>query len=309
MLKNRAEKIVMNAIIQYVDLNKKVWQYTLLAILAIIWGSSFILMKKGLLSFTSMQVASFRIFISFTLLIPLAIRRLKKIKKKHIFPLMVVGFLGNGIPAFLFTTAQTRVSSSMAGILNALTPLFALLVGLIIYKVRFIWPNILGIIVGLFGAAGLVVIGADFNFEAKNLYPLLIVLATLFYAFSVNMIKQKLSDLDSITIISVAFIFIGPFAGMYLLGTDYSKALSSPDWIQNFAYIFLLAMFSSVVANIFFNSLIHHTSALFASSVTYVIPIVAISWGLLDGETILLTQLAAIAAILMGVYLVNKKKV
>lgn len=299
----------MNAIIQLVDLNKKVWQYTLLAVLAVIWGSSFILMKKGLLSFTAMQVASFRIFISFVLLIPLIIRRLKRVQKKHIFPLMVVGFLGNGIPAFLFTTAQTRVSSSMAGILNALTPLFALLVGLIIYKVRFIWPNILGIIVGLIGAASLVIFGADFNFEARNLYPLLIVLATLFYAFSINVIKQKLSDLDSITIISVAFIFIGPLGGLYLLGSDYSKALSNPGWVQNFACIFLLAMFSSVLANIFFNSLIKHTNALFASSVTYVIPIVAISWGLLDGETLLLTQLAAIGAILIGVYLVNKKKV
>lgn len=276
--------------------------------LALIWGSSFILMKKGLLSFTDIQVASFRIFISFVLLLPLTISRIKRVKRRHIIPLLVVGFLGNGLPAFLFTKAQTQVSSSMAGVLNALTPLFALLVGLIIYKVKFIWHNILGIIVGLFGAAALVLISSGFNISAQNLYPLLIVLATIFYAFSVNVIKQKLADLDSVTIIAAAFTFIGPFGGIFLLGSDFSKALTSPNLIQNFSCIFLLAMLSSVLATILFNYLIKYTTALFASSVTYVIPIVAIFWGLIDGESIIIPQFFAIGAILIGVYLVNKKR-
>ena len=298
----------MQAVIQAVDLNKKVWQWILLTILALIWGSSFILMKKGMQSFTNMQVASFRIFISFTLLIPLIIKRLNRVKKRHIFPLLIVGFLGNGIPAFLFTKAQTEVSSSMAGVLNALTPLFALLVGFLIYKVKFTRLNIFGIILGLAGASSLILVNSGMDLSTKNLYPLLIVLATIFYAFSVNITKEKLADLDSVSIIATAFMFIGPLAGIYLLNTDFTEAISKPDIIQHFGCIFLLALFSSVVATILFNYLIKYTTALFASTVTYVIPIVAIFWGLLDGETILTSQAMAIGIILLGIYLVNKKR-
>jgi drug/metabolite transporter (DMT)-like permease len=298
----------MQAIIQLVDLNKKIWQYLLLAFLAIIWGSSFILMKKGLLAFNDMQVASFRIFISFVLLMPLAVKRVKRVKRRHILPLLVVGFIGNGIPAFLFTKAQTQVSSSMAGVLNSLTPLFALLVGLIIFKVKFIWQNLLGIVLGLLGASALVIISSGASFSTKNLYPLLIVLATMCYAFTVNLIKQKLADLDSVTIIAMAFLFIGPFGGIYLASSDFTYALQSPYLLQSFSSVFLLAMFGSALATILFNYLIKYTTALFASSVTYIIPIVAIMWGLLDGETLIASQMLSISVILIGVYLVNKKK-
>jgi drug/metabolite transporter (DMT)-like permease len=291
-----------------VDLNKKIWQYLLLAFLAIIWGSSFILMKKGLLAFNDMQVASFRIFISFVLLMPLAVKRVKRVKRRHILPLLVVGFIGNGIPAFLFTKAQTQVSSSMAGVLNSLTPLFALLVGLIIFKVKFIWQNLLGIVLGLLGASALVIISSGASFSTKNLYPLLIVLATMCYAFTVNLIKQKLADLDSVTIIAMAFLFIGPFGGIYLASSDFTYALQSPYLLQSFSSVFLLAMFGSALATILFNYLIKYTTALFASSVTYIIPIVAIMWGLLDGETLIASQMLSISVILIGVYLVNKKK-
>jgi drug/metabolite transporter (DMT)-like permease len=298
----------MQAIIQLVDLNKKIWQYLLLAFLAIIWGSSFILMKKGLLAFNDMQVASFRIFISFVLLMPLVVKRVKRVKRRHILPLLVVGFIGNGIPAFLFTKAQTQVSSSMAGVLNSLTPLFALLVGLIIFKVKFIWQNLLGIVLGLLGASALVIISSGASFSTKNLYPLLIVLATMCYAFTVNLIKQKLADLDSVTIIAMAFLFIGPFGGIYLASSDFTYALQSPHLLQSFSSVFLLAMFGSALATILFNYLIKYTTALFASSVTYIIPIVAIMWGLLDGETLIASQMLSISVILIGVYLVNKKK-
>ncbi len=298
----------MQAIIQLVDLNKKIWQWALILFLAIIWGSSFILMKKGLLAFSDMQVASFRIFISFVLLLPLLFKRIKRVKKRHFIPLLVVGFIGNGIPAFLFTKAQTQVSSSMAGVLNSLTPLFALLVGLVVFKVKFIRQNIFGIILGLIGASALVLIGSGFNLSVQNLYPLLIVLATICYAFTVNLIKQKLSDLDGVTIIVIAFSFIGPFGGIYLLTSDFNYAMQSPHLLQSFSSVFLLAMFGSALATILFNYLIKYTTALFASSVTYIIPIVAIMWGLLDGETLVASQMLSISVILVGVYLVNKKK-
>lgn len=298
----------MNAIIQLVDLNKKTWQLTLLVFLALIWGSSFILMKKGLNSFTYMQVAAFRMAISFFLLIPFIAKRIKRVKSKHILPLVINGIIGYGIPAFLFTKAQTNVSSSIAGVLNSLTPLFALIVGYIIFKVKFSWQNTAGITLGLVGATILIIYQPEQNFEITNLYPLLIVMATICYAFAINVVKEKLADLDGLTIAAISFFFIGPFCTIYLFFSDYTFALSQPDLVKNFSYIFLLALFSSVIAIILFNYLIKFTTALFASSVTYVIPVVAILWGVLDGESILDIQYLAISIILIGVYLVNKKK-
>lgn len=290
-----------------INLSNRGWQWLTLSVLALIWGSSFIFMKRGLESFTDMQVAAFRIFISFIFLLPFAILRFRKLKKEQLKSLLLVGFIGNGIPAFLFTKAQTQVSSSFAGMLNSLVPLFALIIGYVFYKVHAKSKNILGVFLGLIGAAGLILANSNATFSTASFYPLFIVLATICYAFSVNEIKQKLSDLDGISIMAFAFFFVGPFAGIYLISSDYSFALSTPDYVQNFGYIFLLAVLSSVVATILFNYLIKQTTALFAASVTYLIPIVAILWGVLDGEQIGFYQLLSISVILGGVSLVNKK--
>ena len=290
-----------------VNLSNKSWQWITLSFLALIWGSSFIFMKRGLESFTDMQVAAFRVFISFIFLLPFAIQRFRKLKKRHIKSLLLVGFVGNGIPAFLFTKAQTQVSSSLAGMLNSMVPLFALVIGYIFYRVYAKSKNIFGVFLGLIGASGLILVNSSTTFSTEGFYPLFIVLATICYAFSVNEIKQKLSDLDGVSIMAFAFFFIGPFAGIYLINSDYSYALSTPDYIQNFSYIFLLAVLSSVIATIMFNYLIKQTTALFAASVTYLIPIVAILWGVLDGEQISFYQLLSIGVILAGVRLVNRK--
>ena len=290
-----------------VNLSNKSWQWIILSIIALIWGSSFIFIKRGLESFTDMQVAAFRIFISFIFLLPFAIQRFKKLKRKQIKSLLLVGFVGNGIPAFLFTKAQTQVSSSLAGMLNSTTPLFALIIGYLFYRVQAKSKNIFGVFLGLIGALGLILINANATLTIEGFYPVLIVLATIFYAFSVNEIKQNLSELDGVSITAFAFLFIGPFAGIFLISSDYSAALNTPDYLQNFIYIILLAIFSSVVATILFNYLIKHTTALFASSVTYLIPIAAILWGILDGEQISFYHLLSIGIILAGVGLVNKK--
>ncbi len=292
---------------QILNLKSKKGQWLTLAILALIWGSSFIFMKRGLESFSDMQVAAFRIFISFIFLLPVALTRLKKLKKEHLKSLILVGFIGNGIPAFLFTKAQTEVSSSVAGMLNATVPLFALIVGFVFYKVRANNKNIIGVIIGLVGATGLILADSNASVSASGFYSLLILAATMCYAFSVNEIKQNLSNLDGVSIIAFAFSFIGPFAGIYLISSDYSVALSTPNYLTNFIYIFFLAVLSSVVATIMFNYLIKQTTALFATSVTYLIPIVAILWGFLDGEQIGIYQLLSIGVILAGVSLVNKK--
>jgi drug/metabolite transporter (DMT)-like permease len=290
-----------------IDLSNKAWQWFTLMLLALIWGSSFIFMKRGLESFTDIQVAAFRIFISFVFFLPIALKRLKYLKKDNIKSLLLVGFVGNGIPAFLFTKAQTQVSSSLAGMLNSLVPLFALIVGYIFYKVQVKKLNILGVFIGLIGAVGLIVMSSEGAFSSSGYYSLFIVLATICYSISVNEIKQKLAALDGVSIMSFAFLFIGPWAGIYLLFSDYQYTLSTPNYIHNFTYVFFLALLSSVIANIIFNYLIKHTTALFATSVTYLIPAVAILLGALDGENIRFGQLLFIAVILGGVSLVNKK--
>lgn len=288
-------------------LETKIGQYGLLIILAFIWGTSFILMKKGLQSFTHTQVAAFRIFISFVFLLPFIIKHIRKINKSNLKSFLIVGFIGTALPAFMFTKAQTQIDSALAGILNSTTPLFALIIGMTIYKTRPKWYNILGVIIGFLGAAGLMFKGETGIFDKMNWYALFIIIATTSYGINVNEVKTFLSNYNGITITSLGFLLIGPWAGIYLAFQDYSYALSTPDYLLNFFYVLLLALFGSVIALIAFNSLIKHTTALIAASVTYIIPIFAIFWGIVDGESLTIIQLTWMGLILAGVYMVNKK--
>jgi len=293
-----------------INLNKKSWQWIALLFLSFIWGSSFILMKKGLRSYSHDQVAAFRIFISFLAFLPFGIKYLKKITKKNIVALIVVGLIGSTIPAFLFTKAQTQVDSGLAGILNSATPLFTLIIGLLFYKSTAKLINAIGILLGLTGALGLIFYSSNGGsiFENVNYYGLLIVVATICYGINVNHVKYKIKDLNGLELTSLAFMFVGPFAGVYLLFTDFSFALSTNDYILNLGYIAILAVIGTVLALVIFNTLIQHTSALYGASVTYIIPIFAIMWGLFDGEKLTGFQFVWISLILVGVYLVNKRK-
>ncbi len=293
-----------------IDLKNKFWQWIVLIFLAFIWGSSFILMKKGLRSYSHDQVAAFRIFISFLAFLPFGIKNIKKINKENIYSLLVVGFIGSTIPAFLFIKAQTQVDSALAGVLNSLTPLFTLIIGLIFYKSTAKIINAIGIFLGLTGALGLIInttSGTDF-FSSINYYGLFIVLATICYGINVNQVKYKIKGLTGLELTSLAFMLVGPFAGAYLLFTDFSFALSTNDYILNLAYIAVLAVIGTVLALAIFNTLIQYTSALFGSSVTYVIPIFAIMWGLFDGEKLSYIQFLWIGFIIIGVYFVNTRK-
>ncbi len=292
----------------FIDLNKKTWQWLLLIALAFIWGASFILMKRGLQSYNNVEVAALRIFISFLLFLPLIILNIRKISRKNIWSLFLVGFIGNFIPAFLFTTAQTRISSSLAGILNSLTPIFTLIVGYFIYKSEVKFWNIVGLVLGFIGAIGLIDNNGTGGNEQNIWYAILPVIATLCYGFNVNEVKYKLKDLDGVAIASLAFLFIGPLAGAYLLFSGFSVAPEIPNHLESLGYITLLALFGSVLAVIGINILLKYTTAIFASSVTYIIPIFAVFWGTLDGEPFYLFQAFWIGLILFGVYLVKSRK-
>lgn len=290
------------------DLNKPLVQWTLLLFLAFVWGSSFILMKRGLMSFDNNQVASLRIVISFVFLSPVIIRNFKQIKKGQWLNLLIAGLLGSGIPAFLFTKAQTQISSSLSGMLNSLVPLFTVIIGMLFFALKPRFLKIAGVTVGLIGAIGLLAAGSGFSLKNDDFtYGIYVVIATICYALNINFIKTKLVEVKSLNITSFGFLFIGPFAAIYLFSTDFVSLVQEKEgaWL-NFFYICLLSIFGTAIAVILFNMIIKRVSPVFASSVTYIIPIFAIFWGFVDGEEISLMQLIWIGIILTGVYLVNK---
>lgn len=292
----------------FFDLSKKLWQWIALLTLAFVWGSSFILMKMGLRSFNFMQVAAFRIFISFVILIPLYPRVIKKINKKNWIHILIAGYAGIFFPAFLFTKAQTEINSSLAGMINSLAPFFTLIMGILIYGNKPGRNQFFGIFLGLIGALGLVSNGSFLSsFNDINYYALYVVAATVLYGINANEVRFKLSKLTGIEVTTLSFLFVGPPAGIYLFFSDFTNALSTPDWLLNFGFIVFLAVVGSVLCLFLFNSLVHSHSALFATSVTYIIPFFAISWGFLDGEKITSMQLASFGLALIGVWLINKK--
>lgn len=291
-------------------MNTRFINWLILISLAITWGSSFILMKRGLDAFSSDEVAALRIFIAFIFLSPLLIKHFKKEHLKHWKGFIGMGVLGNFIPAFLFTKAETGISSSLTGMLNSLTPLFTMLLGVLMFKTKTKLINAVGIFIGFIGAIGLLAVGKSDDTDNSLLYCLFVVLATVCYALSVNIIKKELGGVNSVTATVWAMTFIGPLAGIYLFGaTDFLSDFSSnPKAYESLGYVSLLAIFGTALSVIIFNVLIKNTNALFASSVTYLIPIVAMMWGVLDGEVVLPLHILSIGVILLGVYLVNKKE-
>ena len=290
-------------------MNTKFINWTIFISLALIWGSSFILMKRGMEVFTSEQVAAMRIFIAFLLLSPLLFKHVKVEFLKHWKGFLAMGVIGNLIPAFLFTKAETGISSSLTGALNSLTPSFALLIGVLLFKVKTGWVNSLGITVGFIGAIGLLMVGKEDTMDNNLLFVFYVLLATICYALSVNIIKKHLNEVNPVTCTVWAMLFIGPCAGVYLFTTDFTYRLTThPLALQSLGFISILAIFGTAISVIIFNILIRNTNAIFASAVTYLIPIVAMGWGLFDNESVLPLHFAWIALILFGVYLVNKKK-
>lgn len=288
---------------------KRWFQLTVLMLLAFTWGSSFILMKIGLKSFDSGQAAALRIFLASLALLPISLRQLKKLQRKDLKSLLIAGFIGSFFPAFLFMKAETRIDSSLAGMLNSLTPVFTLIVGLLFHRTAFRWMQVAGLSLGLAGASGLILAGGGgFHLGAINIYALYIVLATFFYAISINQIKAKLGHLTGVQVTSLSFMFIGPVALAYLLTTDFAPVLASEGWPLHLLALAVLGIIGSGMAMLLMNSLIRHSSAVAASSVTYIIPIFAIMWGVLDGEKVTILHLVCMGFILAGVYLINWKK-
>lgn len=286
---------------------KRWFQISLLLFLAFIWGSSFILMKIGLRSFSSPQTAAIRIFMASLVLLPYGIKNLRTLKKKDLFPILVAGFVGSFIPAFLFTKAQTQIDSALAGMLNSLTPIFTLVVGLLFHRTKTGWKQLAGLLLGLVGALGLISSGKEVAFSNINSYAFFIVAATTCYAFNVNIVKSRLTHLSGIQITSLSFFFVGPAALIVLLTSDLEAAMQSSDWLLHFGALALLGIVGTALAMLLMNSLIRYVPAVLAASVTYIIPIFAILWGLMDNEIVTYLHIIFMGIVLFGVYLINKK--
>ena len=222
--------------------------------------------------------------------------------------LLIVGVFGNGLPAFLFTFGQTQVSSSLAGILNSIVPLFTLLIGVLFFNLKTKKYNRAGIFIGFIGTT-IIILGGRMDLQFDSLlYPFLITVATLCYAISLNTIKHFLSEINALQITAAALTIVGIPALLYVLASDIpSKIIAEPALQQAFFYTSILAIFGTAIALVFFNWLVKTSTALFASSVTYFIPIVAVLWGWIDNETVSAIQIAGGGIILYGIYLVYKK--
>ena len=281
------------------------WIYLL--ILSFVWGSSYILIKKALIGLSPLQVGSLRTIISTVLLLAIGYSSLKSIPKDKWKWILITGLV-SFIPPFLFAYAQTEIDSALAAILNSLTPLATLLIGVGFYRFKIDSKQISGVIIGLIGSVLLMYQGSVINPDQNLLYVFFIIFASILYALQVNLLKVHLQDVSAVAITVGNFIFIFPLAVVIFFMSDYKQIdISNKDVKVALCCLIILSIVGTVFAKILFNKFVQIASPVFASSVTYILPIVALFWGLLDGEIFTLNQLFATLIILIGVYLANKK--
>ena len=289
--------------------NKKSTLIIFLSILALalIWGSSFILVKKSLVHYSALQVGALRICSASLFFIPIFLKRFKYMEKKHTSSFLLAGLTGNLIPAMLFAIAGQHLSSALSGMLNAFTPLFTLFIGIAFFAQPFIWKQMTGILVGLIGCLGLLFAGQGLNVDF-NIHGLWVVLATLLYGINMHIVKTRLSDMHPLTSTAGIFMVIGPLALGVLIYTGFFSLPLDQEHLWSFIAAMALGLFGSAIGMLAFNQIIKWTSAIIASSVTYMIPIVALGWGFVDGEAIYMLQVVSMFVLLAGIYLVNKSK-
>ena len=281
------------------------WFY--LITLALIWGSSFILIKKGLVGLSPMQVGSMRILFAALFLLLIGFKSLAKIPHFQWKYIALTATLGTFIPAFLFAVAQTQIDSTVSSILNSLTPLNTLIFGVFAFGLTFRRPQVFGVVIGLIGTFLLIINGAMHHPEQNYYYAILILIASVCYAINVNLIKKYLSDLSPLSITTGNFLVLLLPALVILFFSGFFQVIQVESVQHSIVYILILGVVGTGIANIIFFKTIQISSPVFATSVTYLIPVVAFSWGLLDNEMLTPVQFLGAFIILFGVYLSAKK--
>ena len=283
------------------------WLY--LGTLSLVWGSSFILMKRALVGLTPIQVGALRMVIAGFFLLIIGYSSIKLIRKDQWKWILISSLLGTFFPSFMYAYAIKGIDSSIASILNSITPFNALWIGATFFNFNFKKEQLVGIFIGLCGTIVLISQGATMNPNQNYRYALLPIISSFGYAFNVNIIKKYLQDLDALAITVGNFIFIIIPALIILFYSDFSGVFELTSQTETaLIYMFILAIFGTVMAKIIFNKLIQISSPIFSTSVTYLIPVVAVIWGVIDGEKLSGIQIIAGLVILLGVYMVNKKK-
>jgi len=284
------------------------WLY--FALLCLVWGSSFILMKKALLGVTPIQLGALRMIFTAIFLLSVASPSLKKIQKKHYKYIVYTAIAGTFIPGFLFAFAITTIDSSVVSILNSLSPFNTLIFGAIVFGFAFKRRQLYGILIGLIGTLILILKGAALNPNQNYWYALLIIVASIGYAFNANIVKKYLSDVSALSIVTGNFLLLLVPAIVVLAFTDFFVTfdINNETLLHSLGYLAILSVVGTGIAKTIYNKLVHISDPVFSSSVTYVIPLVAIFWGVLDGEKLSSLQIIGGIIIFIGVYLVNKKR-
>ncbi|MBF7092195.1 EamA family transporter [Flavobacterium sp. ALJ2] len=281
------------------------WVY--LIILALVWGSSFILIKKGLIGLTAIQLGSLRIIFASLFLLSVGFKSLAKISQKQWKFIVLTSIFGTFTPAYLFAIAETQIDSSITAILNSLTPLNTLIIGTVVFGIQFQRRQVFGVLIGLTGCLLLIFNGAMSHPEQNYCYAILVVIASLCYAINVNLIKRHLSDLSSLSITTGNFAVLLIPAIVILSFTGFHEVMYDEKVQYSVLFIIILGVVGTGIANVLFFKLIQMSSPVFATSVTYLIPIIAFFWGFLDNEMLTLIQFFFAFIILIGVYLSAKK--
>jgi drug/metabolite transporter (DMT)-like permease len=281
------------------------WVY--LIVLALVWGSSFILIKKGLIGLTALQLGSLRIIFAAIFLVVIGFKSLSKIPAYKWKYIALTSLFGTFIPAYLFAIAQTEIDSSVSSILNSLTPLNTLILGALVFGLQFKRNQIFGILIGLMGSALLILNGAIHHPEQNYYYAILVLIASICYAVNVNLIKKYLHDLSPVSITTGNFMVLFVPAFIILFFSGFFEVVHDVKVQQSIVFIVILGVVGTGIANILFFKLIQMSSPVFATSVTYLIPVVAFCWGLLDNEMLTSVQFFGAFIILIGVYLSAKK--
>ena len=290
-------------------MNLNIRKWGTLIILSIIWGSSYILIKKGLTGLTPVQLGSLRVIITTLLIAPIGYNKIKHIPKNKMKWVAISAFVGSFFPAYLFAFAETEISSSVTAVMVSLTPLFTLLISVIIFGEELLKKQVIGVIIGFLGIIVLInneLLSSSFNI----LYVMFIVLAAFCYAVNANLLKYKLPNIPALGIVfmSFLFMFIPAFIVLFFSDFPFSDFTSNTLILESIVYIVILALFGTAIAKVLYIKLLAISTPVFSVSTTYLMPVVAIFWGLLDGEDFELIQFVGTSIILIGVYLVTKKK-
>lgn len=285
-------------------------KFLVLFIIAITWGSSFILIKKTLPVFDPLQIGAFRAGISGLLLAFIGFPALRKMSRKDVFWIALSGFFGNFLVVFIFPFAQREVSSSLAGIINALDPIFTLLIGALLFGIRNKIIQYFGAIIGFAGALVLVLSSGDDSSSNHYFYIGILILGAALYAISALIIEKKLMHISSVDLASSIYTFwmlpsllILAFSGFFTK-IDFTQS----QILESLGYLIFLTVISTTLVMFLFFKLVQDTSAVFASTISLLLPVVAVIWGILDGEKFTLWYALGGLLILIGVYFIRDKK-